>query len=181
MPCLRTKIFTRRTLACSACKIEGHCCRRRAAPSKPLPIRAFNTGRTIRSRRFKASSRSATLKGAISFPSVLLIQPRNTFDTIFNISVAPMVHIGNIKVSIMPGIQYTVRRDTLSPFNMNQNLFRQFLYLSTSSIANWLSFSGNVIREAGPFTEQTCTPATSPEPSISRGTALGQDGLSHRL
>lgn len=94
-------------------------------------------------------------QGALSFPSVLLIQPRNTFDTIFNFSVAPMVRVGSIKVTIMPGLQYTVRRDTLSPFNMNQNLFRQFLYLSTSSIANWLSFSGNVIREAGPFTEQT--------------------------
>jgi len=93
-------------------------------------------------------------QGALSFPSVLLIQPRNTFDTIFNVSVAPMVHIGNIKLTIMPGLQYTVRRDTLSPVNMNQNLFRQFLYLSTSSIANWLSFSGDVIREAGPFTDQ---------------------------
>ena len=37
---------------------------------------------------------------------------------------------------------------------MNQNLFRQFLYVASSPIGNWLSFSGNLIREAGPFTEQ---------------------------
>jgi hypothetical protein len=37
---------------------------------------------------------------------------------------------------------------------MNQNLFRQFLYVASSPIGDWLSFSGNVIREAGPFTDQ---------------------------
>jgi tetratricopeptide (TPR) repeat protein len=93
-------------------------------------------------------------QGSLSFPSQLLIQNRNTFDTIFNFSVAPMVQIGNVKLNIMPGLQYTIRRDTLSPTFMNQNLFRQFLYLASSPIADWLSFSGNLIREAGPFTEQ---------------------------
>ncbi len=93
-------------------------------------------------------------QGALSFPSQLLIQNRNTFDTIFNISVAPMVRIGSVKLNIMPGIQYTVRRDTLSPRFMNQNLFRQFVYVASSPIDNWLSFSGDVIREAGPFTDE---------------------------
>jgi tetratricopeptide (TPR) repeat protein len=93
-------------------------------------------------------------QGSFSFPSELLIQNRNTFDTIFNISVAPRVQLGNVKVSIMPGLQYTIRRDTLAPVPMNQNLFRQFLYVASSPIGNWLAFSGNVIREAGPFTEQ---------------------------
>jgi tetratricopeptide (TPR) repeat protein len=93
-------------------------------------------------------------QGAISFPSELLIQDRNTFDTIFNISVAPIVQLGNVKLNVMPGLQYTVRRDTLAPAFMNQNLFRQFLYVASSPIGDWLSFSGNVIREAGPFTEQ---------------------------
>ena len=51
------------------------------------------------------------------------------------------------------GIQGTVRRDSLSPIDMNQNLFRVFTYLSTSSFFNALSFSGYVMREAGPFTE----------------------------
>ena len=93
-------------------------------------------------------------QGSISFPSELLIQDRNTFDTIFNISVAPVVQLGSVKLNILPGIQYTVRRDTLAPVPMNQNLFRQFLYVASSPIGDWLSFSGNLIREAGPFTEQ---------------------------
>ncbi len=93
-------------------------------------------------------------QGALSFPSQLLIQNRNTFDTIFNISVAPMLRLGNVKFNIMPGLQYTVRRDTLSPQFMNQNLFRQFVYVASSPIGNWLSFSGNLIREAGPFTDE---------------------------
>jgi tetratricopeptide (TPR) repeat protein len=93
-------------------------------------------------------------QGSFSFPSELLIQDRNTFDTIFNISTAPVVQLGNVKLSVMPGLQYTVRRDTLAAVALDQNLFRQFLYVASSPIGNWLSFSGNLIREAGPFTEQ---------------------------
>lgn len=92
-------------------------------------------------------------QGTLSFPSKLLIQNRNTFDTIFNFDVAPVVHIGDVKLSIAPGLQFTVRRDTLAPGPMNQNLFRQFVYVASSPIADWLSFSGDLIREAGPFTE----------------------------
>jgi tetratricopeptide (TPR) repeat protein len=94
-------------------------------------------------------------QGSFSFPSELLIQDRNTFDTILNISVAPVVQLGNVKLSVMPGLQYTIRRDTLAPAAMNQNLFRQFVYVASSPIDDWLSVSGNLIREAGPFTEQT--------------------------
>jgi tetratricopeptide (TPR) repeat protein len=93
-------------------------------------------------------------QGAVSFPSQLLIQNRNTFDTIFNGSVSPVISIGNVRFRLNPGLQYTIRRDTLSPVAMNQNLFRQFLYVASSPIGNWLSFSGNLIREAGPFTQQ---------------------------
>jgi tetratricopeptide (TPR) repeat protein len=109
-------------------------------PNSFLPIQGF------------VAERNA--QGAISFPSQLLIQQRNTFDTIFNVSVSPTVQLGGVKLTLMPGLQYTVRRDTLAPLFMNQNLFRQFLYVSSSSIGNWLSFSGNVIREAGPFEQQ---------------------------
>lgn len=93
-------------------------------------------------------------QGSISFPSELLIQNRNTFDTIFNGSINHVISVGSMRFDLMPGLQYTVRRDTLAPVPMNQDLFRQFLYVASSPIANWLSFSGNVIREAGPFTEQ---------------------------
>ena len=37
---------------------------------------------------------------------------------------------------------------------MSQNLFRQFLYISTSSFYNWVSINASGIREAGPFTDQ---------------------------
>jgi tetratricopeptide (TPR) repeat protein len=109
-------------------------------PNSFLPIEGF------------VAERNA--QGSISFPSQLLIQDRNTFDTIFNISVAPMVQLGDLKLNIVPGLQYTIRRDTLSPEPMNQNLFRQYLYVASNPIGTWLSFSGSVIREAGPFTEQ---------------------------
>jgi tetratricopeptide (TPR) repeat protein len=94
-------------------------------------------------------------QGSFSFPSELLIQNRNTFDTIFNISTAPVVQVGSVKLTLMPGLQYTIRRDTLAPAAMNQNLFRQFVYVASSPIGGWLSFSGNLIRESGPFTKQS--------------------------
>src|SRR6266478_1170028 len=93
-------------------------------------------------------------RGTISIPSQLLIQKRNTLDTIFNFAVNPVVRLGNLRLTITPGLQFTLRRDTLDPFDMNQNLFRQFLYVASSPIGNWLSFSGNLIREAGPFAQQ---------------------------
>lgn len=93
--------------------------------------------------------------GTISIPSQLLIQKRNTLDTIFNFEVTPVLRVGNLRFSVTPGLQFTLRRDRLAPVEMNQNLFRQFLYVASSPIGNWLSFSGNAIREAGPFTQQT--------------------------
>ena len=92
--------------------------------------------------------------GTISIPSQLLIEKRNTLDTIFDFAVNPTLRLGNLRFNITPGLQFTLRRDTLDPFDMNQNLFRQFLYVASSPIMNWVSFSGNVIREAGPFTQQ---------------------------
>jgi len=93
-------------------------------------------------------------RGSISIPSQLLIQDRNTYDTTFNGAINPLLHIGNATFTFTPGLQFTIRRDTISPFAMNQNLFRQFLYISSNSIGNWLSISARGIREAGPFTEQ---------------------------
>ena len=60
----------------------------------------------------------------------------------------------------MTGVQtcalpISIRRDSDSPVAMNQNLFRVFTYMSTSSFFNVLSVSGYVIRESGPFTETT--------------------------
>ncbi|MEP6643370.1 MAG: tetratricopeptide repeat protein [Acidobacteriaceae bacterium] len=93
-------------------------------------------------------------RGTISIPSQFLIQKRNTYDTIFNGGINPVWHIGNNTITFNPGLQFTIRRDTLAPNAMNQNLFRQFLYLHTSPIGNWVTISGSATREAGPFTEQ---------------------------
>src|SRR2546421_2074377 len=93
-------------------------------------------------------------RGRISFPSELLLQDRNTYDTIVNGGVNPVLHFRNNSISFEPGLQFTIRRDTISPLDMNQNLFRQFLYVYSSPFFNWLSFSGSAMHEAGPFTER---------------------------
>jgi tetratricopeptide (TPR) repeat protein len=92
--------------------------------------------------------------GRFLFPSVNVIQDRNTYDTFFNGGISPVLHLGSNSVTFNGGLQFTVRRDTISPVFMNQDLFRQFLYVSTSSFFNWISLNASAIREAGPFTDQ---------------------------
>ena len=92
--------------------------------------------------------------GRLLYPSVGVVQPRNTYDTLFNGGITPVIRFGENHIAINGGLQYTIRRDTISPVFMSQNLFRQFLYLSTSSFFNWVSINGSAIREAGPFIDQ---------------------------
>ena len=92
--------------------------------------------------------------GQLLYPSTGVVQDRNTFDTILNGGIAPVLHLGTNSITFNGGLQFTVRRDTISPVSMNQNLFRQFLYLSTSSFFNWVSVTGSAIHETGPFTDQ---------------------------
>lgn len=92
--------------------------------------------------------------GQLLFPSIGLVQDRNTYDTILNGGISPVLHLGTNAITFNGGLQFTVRRDTLSPVFMNQNLFRQFLYVSTSSFFNWVSVTGSAVHETGPFTEQ---------------------------
>jgi hypothetical protein len=93
-------------------------------------------------------------RGTISIPSSDTIVERNTFDTLFNAGISPTLKLGSANLLFNTGVQFTVRRDSASPFAMNQNLFRQFLYLTTNPLMNWLTISGTAMREAGPFTEQ---------------------------
>jgi hypothetical protein len=93
-------------------------------------------------------------RGTVSIPSSDTIVERNTFDTLFNAGITPTLSLGNLSLFLHTGVQFTVRRDTASPFAMNQDLFRQFLYVSTNPLMNWLTISGSAMREAGPFTEQ---------------------------
>jgi tetratricopeptide (TPR) repeat protein len=92
--------------------------------------------------------------GRISLPSINTIEDRHTFDTIFNGGISPVLHLGPNTLTFDGGLQFTVRRDTISPRDMNQNLFRQFVYLSTSSFFNWISVHGGITRETGPFVER---------------------------
>ena len=91
-------------------------------------------------------------RGEISLPSVDAIVNRDTWDYSFNFALNPTFHLANNVFALNGGIQRTIRRDKTDPFDMNQNLFRQFLYLSTSSFFNWVSVKGYAIHEAGPFT-----------------------------
>ncbi|HEY6250927.1 MAG TPA: tetratricopeptide repeat protein [Candidatus Angelobacter sp.] len=93
-------------------------------------------------------------RGTFSIPSQLAIVNRNTYDTIFNVGVTPVVHLGNARIVFNPGIEFTLRRDTSSPVELNQDLFRQFLYMSSSPFFNWLTVRGSAIHESGPFTSQ---------------------------
>lgn len=91
--------------------------------------------------------------GRISLPSLNTIEDRHTYDTIFNGGVSPIVHLGPSTLTFNGGLQFTIRRDSISPRDMNQDLFRQFVYLSTTSLFNWVAVRGAITRETGPFTE----------------------------
>ena len=91
-------------------------------------------------------------RGQISLPSDNIIVNRNTTDYNFNFGVSPNLRLGTNVLSFNAGLQETIRRDSDDPVDMDQNLFRQFLYLSTTSFFNVISVKGFAIREAGPFT-----------------------------
>ena len=93
-------------------------------------------------------------RGVISLPSANSIVNRDTWDYSFNFAVNPSLRLGDNVFNFSAGIQQTLRRDHADPHDMNQNLFRQFVYMSTSSFFNWVSVRGYAVREAGPFTEQ---------------------------
>ena len=93
-------------------------------------------------------------KGTAFIPSQVQPIRRNTFDTVFNAGTTWVQRLGSSHIILTPGLQFTIRRDTQSPVQMDQNLFRQYLYLSTSPFYNWLAVRGFAMHEAGPFTEQ---------------------------
>ncbi len=93
-------------------------------------------------------------RGEISLPSVNQIVNRDTTDYSFNFGLNPTFHLGDNVFTFNTGVQETMRRDSQDPLDMNQNLFRQFVYMSTSSFFNLVAVNGFAIREAGPFTER---------------------------
>lgn len=93
-------------------------------------------------------------RGQVSFPSVATVLNRDTYDTTVNSALNPVLQLGSTRLQFSGGLQFTLRRDKASPIELDQNLFRQFAYLTTSPIGNWLQFSGDLIHEAGPFALQ---------------------------
>lgn len=92
--------------------------------------------------------------GDLSLTNEVGIIPRNTFDTLFNVGVTPVLRLGSARFALNPGIEFTIRRDTVSPVQLDQNLLREYLYLQTSPLFQWLSIQGFGVREAGPYTLQ---------------------------
>jgi len=95
--------------------------------------------------------------GTISLPSQIAIVRRNTFDTFFNAGITPVLRLGSARFVLNPGLEFTIRRDMDSPVQMNQNLFRQYLYLNSSPLFQWITIRGTAIHEADPFTETNQT------------------------
>jgi len=92
--------------------------------------------------------------GQFAFPNTGFIFNRDTFDYNFNGALNPILHIGRNTIAFNTGMQFTVRRDLDSPAQMNQNLVREFAYVSTNSLGNWLAVQGSAFHESGPFLEQ---------------------------
>ena len=94
-------------------------------------------------------------RGSYAVPSSFQVLSLNTFDYMLNGGLNPVVHWGHNTFSFNTGIQFTARRDTQSPVQINQNLFRQFLNLQSSSLWNWMIIRGSAMHESGPFTQQS--------------------------
>lgn len=92
-------------------------------------------------------------RGQISVPSLSSVVNRNTTDATFNFGLNPTVHIADNILSFNGGVQETIRRDSITPAALNQNLFRVYAYLNTSAFFNAVSVNGFAMRETGPFTE----------------------------
>jgi tetratricopeptide (TPR) repeat protein len=93
-------------------------------------------------------------RGQISLPDQELILNNDTWDYAMNAALNPVLKLGSATITFNSGLQFTFRRDTVSPVELNQNLFRQFAYMSTNSLGNWLALQGEAFHETGPFTLQ---------------------------
>ena len=103
-------------------------------------------------RGFISAPSSLCGPGTASTSICTLIVNRNTTDYSLNFGLNPTLHFGRNSVGFNGGIQGTIRRDSLQPEQMNQNLLRLFLYGSSNALFNAVTVSGYVIRETGPFT-----------------------------
>ncbi|HEY2857052.1 MAG TPA: hypothetical protein VGJ21_01385, partial [Terracidiphilus sp.] len=91
-------------------------------------------------------------RGQISVPATGSIVNRDTTDTTLNFGFNPTFRMGTNVVTFNSGIQATMRRDSQDPKHLDQNLLREYTYVSTGSFFDALSVSGYIIHESGPFT-----------------------------
>ncbi|HVO42967.1 MAG TPA: tetratricopeptide repeat protein, partial [Aggregatilineales bacterium] len=96
-------------------------------------------------------------RGQYSVPSDALIVNRNTYDYSLNGALNPIARMGPVTLQFNTGLQYTWRRDSSDPVDLNQDLFRQFVYMSSNSIGNWLTVQGSAFHESGPFSYKPWT------------------------
>jgi len=92
-------------------------------------------------------------QGAISVPATSSIVNRNTTDYNASFGVDPSIRLGRNSITLNSGIEGTIRRDSESPEQMDQNMFRLFTYGSTTSFFNVVSAAGYVIYDHGTYTE----------------------------
>ncbi len=90
--------------------------------------------------------------GQFSYPAEGVILNRDTWDYVFNGALNPVLRMGRNSITFNTGLQFTLRRDKRTPVDMDQNLFRQFVYANTNALGNWLTIRGEGIHESGPFT-----------------------------
>ncbi len=111
-----------------------------------------------------------------------LILNNDTWDYTMNGALNPVLKLGSATFTFNSGLQYTVRRDNESPVQLNQNLFRQFVYMSTNALGNWLTVQGEAFHETGPFTgPEPALARVGRAPAIHRRTSLGTHAVHHRL
>ncbi len=91
-------------------------------------------------------------RGQISLPSEAVITNRDTWDYNWNNALNPILRLGRNVFTFSTGLQFTLRRDLEAPKEMSQNLFRQFVYMNSNALWNWLTIRGDAIHESGPFT-----------------------------
>jgi tetratricopeptide (TPR) repeat protein len=92
--------------------------------------------------------------GSFSLPNEPAIINRNTWDTLFDFGTTYVWRVAGTHVVLNPGVEFTIRRDTQSPVQMDQNLFRQYLYVNTTPMYQWITLWASGIHESGPFTLQ---------------------------
>src|SRR5205085_550021 len=94
--------------------------------------------------------------GNYSLPFAARVVNTSTNNYNFNGGINPVLRVGSARFEFNTGLQYTIRRDSneRSRFDVNQHLFRQFVYLSSSPLFNALTIRGQAYHEAGPFTLQ---------------------------